>query len=107
MDPPYWRRKLYRYNFTDEDFVQLEQSLHKIRGRFLLSLDDHPEVRKLFRGWRITPIEIVYTANRRPVDQPVPAERRDEDHTVSLLYTAFKGTYGRLQALEACGITRE
>jgi DNA adenine methylase len=66
MDPPYWRRKLYRYNFTDEDFVQLEQSLHKIRGRFLLSLDDHPEVRKLFRGWRITPIQIVYTANRRP-----------------------------------------
>jgi DNA adenine methylase len=66
MDPPYWRRKLYRYNFTDDDFMQLEQSLHKIRGRFLLSLDDHPEVRKLFRGWRITPIQIVYTANRRP-----------------------------------------
>jgi DNA adenine methylase len=66
MDPPYWRRKLYRYNFTDDDFVQLEQSLHKIRGRFLLSLDDHPEVRKLFNGWRITPIQIVYTANRRP-----------------------------------------
>jgi DNA adenine methylase len=66
MDPPYWRRKLYRYNFTDEDFAELEQRLHKIRGRFLLSLDDHPEVRKLFSAWRITPIQIVYTAQRRP-----------------------------------------
>jgi DNA adenine methylase len=66
MDPPYWRRKLYRYNFSDEDFAQLEQHLHKIRGRFLLSLDDHPEVRKLFGGWLITPVQIVYTAQRRP-----------------------------------------
>jgi DNA adenine methylase len=64
MDPPYWRRKLYRHNFSDEDFVQLEQRLHKIRGRFLLSLDDHPEVRRLFGGWSITPIQIVYTAQR-------------------------------------------
>jgi DNA adenine methylase len=66
MDPPYWRRKLYRYNFSDEDFAQLEQRLHKIRGRFLLSLDDHPEVRRLFGGWLITPVQIVYTAQRRP-----------------------------------------
>ena len=66
MDPPYWRRKLYRYNFSDEDFAELEQRLHKIRGRFLLSLDDHPEVRKLFSAWRITPIQIIYTAQRRP-----------------------------------------
>jgi DNA adenine methylase len=51
MDPPYWRRKLYRYNFSDQDFTELEQRLHKIRGRFLLSLDDHPEVRRLFGGW--------------------------------------------------------
>ena len=66
MDPPYWRRKLYRHNFSDQGFAHLEQRLHKIRGRFLLSLDDHPEVRKLFGGWLITPIQIVYTAQRRP-----------------------------------------
>jgi DNA adenine methylase len=66
MDPPYWRRKFYRHNFSDEDFAELERRLHKIRGRFLLSLDDHHEVRKLFGGWRITPIRIVYTARRHP-----------------------------------------
>jgi hypothetical protein len=29
-------------------------------------LDDHPEVRRLFGGWLMTPIQIVYTAQRRP-----------------------------------------
>src|SRR5436190_16991964 len=39
LDPPYWQRKLYRFNFSDEDFRQLERRLHKISGRFVLSLD--------------------------------------------------------------------
>jgi DNA adenine methylase len=66
MDPPYWERKLYRHNFTEHDFVLLEQRLHDIRGKFLLSLDDHPEVRKLFGGWHLLPVDIAYTAQRRP-----------------------------------------
>ena len=66
MDPPYWRREFLPPQFQRRGFRQLEQRLHIIRGRFLLSLDDHPEVRKLFGGWRVTPIQIVYTARRRP-----------------------------------------
>lgn len=65
LDPPYWQRKLYRHNFTDQDFVQLEQRLQEIKGKFLLSLDDHPEVRRLFGNWRILPVDIAYTAQRR------------------------------------------
>ena len=65
LDPPYWRRRLYRHNFTDEDFANLEKRLHIVRGKFLLSLDDHPEVRKLFRSWRLLPVDIAYTAQRR------------------------------------------
>jgi DNA adenine methylase len=65
LDPPYWRRRLYRHNFTDRDFADLERRLHGVHGKFLLSLDDHPEVRKLFRDWRLLPVEIAYTAQRR------------------------------------------
>jgi len=64
LDPPYWERRLYRHNFRQEDFIALERRLHDIKGKFLLSLDDHPEVRKLFRSWRLLPVDVAYTAQR-------------------------------------------
>lgn len=62
LDPPYWQRKLYKFNFSDQNFTDLERRLHGIKGRFILSLDDHPEVRKLFYQWHIKRTEIAYTA---------------------------------------------
>ena len=38
--------------------------IRKIQGKFILSLDDHPEVRKLFRQWHFLPVDIAYTAQR-------------------------------------------
>jgi DNA adenine methylase len=64
LDPPYWQRKLYKFNFTPEDFVAMEQRLRQIKGRFILSLDDHPEVRKVFQAFHIERTEIAYTAKR-------------------------------------------
>jgi DNA adenine methylase len=65
LDPPYWQRKLYKFNFTDQDFQRLEQRLHRIKGRFILSLDDHPEVRKLFSAWHMKRVELSYTAQTK------------------------------------------
>jgi len=64
-DPPYWERKLYHHNFTEQDFLELERRLGQIRGKVILSLDDHPEVRKLFRNWNMLPITLSYTAQRK------------------------------------------
>ncbi|MGJ5814481.1 DNA adenine methylase [Paludibaculum fermentans] len=64
LDPPYWERRLYRHNFTEVDFIGLERHLHEVKGKFLLSLDDHPEVRKLFQHWHLMPVDIAYTAQR-------------------------------------------
>ena len=65
LDPPYWERKLYKFNFTEKDFIGLEARLHSIRGKFVLSLDDHLEVRRLFSRFRIRRTEIAYTAQRK------------------------------------------
>jgi DNA adenine methylase len=43
----------------------LEQRLHAIKGRFVLSLDDHPEVRNIFGGWQISRVELAYTAQTK------------------------------------------
>lgn len=64
LDPPYWERKLYKFNFKEGDFLTLDQQLQRLQGKFLLSLDDHPEVRRIFRRWNLIPVEIAYTAKR-------------------------------------------
>jgi DNA adenine methylase len=65
LDPPYWNRRLYRFNFKEEDFIELERLLHGVKGKFILSLDDRPEVRQLFSRFSITGIELSYTAQRK------------------------------------------
>jgi DNA adenine methylase len=64
IDPPYFQRRLYRFNFADEDFEKLRRCLLRLKGRFILSLDDHPEVRRLFGQWRIETVDLHYTSQR-------------------------------------------
>jgi DNA adenine methylase len=64
LDPPYWGKKLYRYNFGAADFEKLAEQLKTIRGKFILSLNDVPEVRKLFRDFYIREVELHYTAQK-------------------------------------------
>jgi DNA adenine methylase len=64
LDPPYWGPKLYRFNFTDEDFHGMAERLGRIKGRFILSLNDRPEVREVFGQFRIRSVELAYTAKR-------------------------------------------
>lgn len=66
LDPPYWERKLYKFNFNEQQFIDMEKRLHDLKGKFILSLDDHPKVRELFRGFNYRRTEIAYTAQRRP-----------------------------------------
>lgn len=65
LDPPYWNRKLYRFNFAEADFVKLEERVSAIHGKFILSLNDTPEVRKLFSRFRLREVELAYTAQRK------------------------------------------
>lgn len=62
LDPPYWGREtLYGKGlFGREDFERLAELLAGLRGRFILSLNDLPEVRKLFRRFRVEPVRVTY-----------------------------------------------
>jgi len=65
LDPPYYGRKLYRYNFEEADFIKLATRLKGIKGKFILTLNDVPEVRSLFRRFHIHGVELPYTAQKR------------------------------------------
>lgn len=62
IDPPYYGvRGLYRYDFEHEDFEKLAAALTSIRGKFLLSTNDHPAVRQIFTGFSMESFTIAYT----------------------------------------------
>jgi len=65
LDPPYWQKKLYRFNLSEADFVKFEERLRQVRGKFVLSLNDAPEVRALFRRFAIRQIALPYTSQRK------------------------------------------
>src|SRR5260370_11600487 len=60
LDPPYWERKLYNFNFTESQFIDMEQRLHGIKGKLILSLHDRPEVPDLFARFRMQPVDLAY-----------------------------------------------
>jgi DNA adenine methylase len=67
LDPPYWDNEAdYGEGvFGKDDFDRLADQMSRIEGRFLLSLNDQPAVRQIFRGFKIEAVETVYSLNGR------------------------------------------
>lgn len=61
LDPPYWGcERDYGAPFERADFERLATLLQGLRGRFILSVGDRPELRELFAWTTIEPAEISY-----------------------------------------------
>lgn len=65
LDPPYWDCENYygKGIFCKEDFTILAELLGKIQGKFILSLNDKPEVREIFSGYKIEEVKVNYTCS--------------------------------------------
>ena len=67
LDPPYWGKKnLYEFDFTENDFAEFREMLGRLKGKFLLTLNDLPPVRDLFSGFHQKPISLSYSAANLP-----------------------------------------
>jgi DNA adenine methylase len=65
LDPPYFGKNLYNFNFEPAHFDELALRLRVLKGRFILSLNDTPEVRSIFRGFRIESVQLAYSAQKK------------------------------------------
>jgi DNA adenine methylase len=65
LDPPYFNRPYYKFNFTEADYVELAGLLKALQGRFLLSLNDAPEVRRIFSDFKIHGLTFSYSSQRK------------------------------------------
>jgi DNA adenine methylase len=66
LDPPYYKVKLYKHNLEHEDFVRMADLLGRLKGKFILSLNDVPDVRSIFKEFTIKGVELSYTAQKKP-----------------------------------------
>lgn len=63
LDPPYCgcEDDYGKAMFARADFARLAQLLHAVKGRFILSLNDLPEVRQTFAGFDLAEVRTTYT----------------------------------------------
>lgn len=47
--------------FAKDDFSALAEQLRGIKGKFLLSINDVPEIRQVFDGFNLLPVNLRYS----------------------------------------------
>ena len=61
MDPPYWETEGYGVPFPLEEYERLASHLAALKGKAIVSLNDHPEMRRIFAAFPIETVDITYT----------------------------------------------
>ncbi|MBU2533350.1 MAG: DNA adenine methylase [Alphaproteobacteria bacterium] len=66
LDPPYWgcEDDYGREIFTRDRFAEMAGVLARLEGKAILSLNDVPDVRKTFAGFRMEAVELNYTISQ-------------------------------------------
>ena len=61
LDPPYWETEGYGVQFEYAEYVAMAARLRTLKGRAIVSLNDHPDIRRAFDGFHIETVDIKYT----------------------------------------------
>jgi len=62
LDPPYYDCEyLYEVKFSKESHSLLQKLLQNFKGKFCLSYNDVPEIRELYKNFKIVELETIYT----------------------------------------------
>ena len=60
-DPPYWQTEGYGVPFGFDQYEQMAEVLGQIKGKVIVSLNDHPDIRRVFGRYHIESTDITYT----------------------------------------------
>ena len=63
-DPPYHKLPYYKHNMLLEDYIALSKQLQNIQGKFILSINNHPDMLEAFKPFNIKKTDILYTLNK-------------------------------------------
>lgn len=60
-DPPYWQTEGYGVPFPWEQYERLAERMAGLKGKLILSINDHPDIRRCFSRFQVEELEIDYT----------------------------------------------
>ncbi|MBD7914197.1 DNA adenine methylase [Clostridium sp. Sa3CUN1] len=60
-DPPYIETCGYGNKFAEEEHILLANKLKQIKGKFLLTINDHPLARELYKEFNIKEVKVNYS----------------------------------------------
>lgn len=76
MDPPYYGcEDLYKGGFKVEDHERLRSTAEDLKGKVMICYYDHPEIRKLYKGWYIDEYDTRSKIRRREVGEKLEVAR--------------------------------
>ncbi|MDH5560592.1 MAG: DNA adenine methylase [Deltaproteobacteria bacterium] len=74
IDPPYFNCEAYygKNIFERSEYREMASILKVIKGNFILSLNDHEEIRKTFDGFHIQKVSVPYTLSSKGPPKKAP-----------------------------------
>ncbi len=63
-DPPYYDLTGYGNEFGENEHILLRSKLESLNGRFLITLNDHPQIREWYRDYHIKEVDVNYSVSR-------------------------------------------
>ncbi|WP_371858549.1 DNA adenine methylase [Pseudomonas sp. B12(2017)] len=75
MDPPYWQTAGYGLDFPFEQYERMANFMRSCKGRVMVSINDHPDIRRVFDGFHFECLDIRYSnTNQRQGKAEVTGE---------------------------------
>lgn len=60
-DPPYWQTEGYGVDFGFEQYEQLAEFMRSCKGKVMVSINDHPDIRRVFECFWMEGLDIKYS----------------------------------------------
>jgi DNA adenine methylase len=61
LAPPYWETEGYGVDFPFSEYERMAALMARIKGKAILSINDHPDIRKAFAQFQMDTTGIAYT----------------------------------------------
>lgn len=68
-DPPYWQTEGYGVPFEFEQYERMAEAMRTIKGKMMVSINDHPDIRKAFAGHHFLELDIQYSLQKEGAPQ--------------------------------------
>lgn len=61
MDPPYWQTEGYGVPFDFGQYEAMAEAMRSCKGKIMVSINDHPDIRRVFAGFHTHELNIRYS----------------------------------------------